>query len=1548
MKFPRDELDLDDLDTSRSIQFQITDWFIPEADKFREKSEELEKYTIIIYGVLENGYTICTNVINYEPFFYVKPPPDWDDITDLEFNNKMYQLNDIMTDETYPCTFKDNTYNAKIIPKTLAQHFNGLLMVKKKDFWGFTNNKIFRYIKVSVKSLALYNKLKYYFTYRKKDNYKLYESNIDPFLRYIHIQDIKPCGWITIDKFNETDNESRCDYNITTNWNDIHHIDINKIAPLLIVSFDIECTSSHGDFPVPKKDYKKLSQDLAVIAKMGYEYDEDFLINWISNIYINDVIIDKNIKINRVYPKKSVDIDNIKTSISNNSYKIIDILNKISSFSSNSDDDTDDENEKSTKKISVKEQNIEEDRLNSLLSSILPPLKGDKIIQIGTTVHKYGSDDIIYKNIITLDSCDDIEDVDVISCNTEKKLLMEWRNLLIRLNPDIIIGYNIFGFDMEYLWVRAQQNNIIDEFSLGLGRKINRKVQLIKQELSSSAMGQNILNYFDMDGTVVIDLLKVMQRDQKLDSYKLDNVASIFIGDKKDDLTPNEIFNKFKGNSTDRCVIAKYCIQDCALVNRLLHKLKIIENNIGMGNVCLVPLNFLFKRGQGIKIFSLISKLAMDKGFVIPVKNYIKDSLDIDTDGYEGAVVLEPKEGIYLNEPIVVFDYGSLYPSSMIARNLSHDCYIIDKKYMVEDPNIDYMKVCYDIYEGLGDKKTKTGIKECIFAQYKNGKKGIIAEILNTLLQERKKTRKKIEYKTLTLKSGDKVIGFSTLNNDIYDVINIDTNNKISINKNDVIDITDTYNNFEQDVFDALQLAYKITANSLYGQIGARTSPIYLKEIAACTTATGREMIMIAKEFVETNYNADVIYGDSVMPYTPITILNSSNNIEITTFENLNGDWIDYKNFKPNDLDRFNKEQFIPKNLKVWTHKGWSVINRIIRHKTTKKIYRILTHTGLVDVTEDHSLLNSKEEIIKPSDCIIGQELLHSIPETPEILNTEELSYRLGLFDSDGNRKEHIKKGCLRFDTKNQISAQSYCVMLQKLGYKVSINTRKDKPNIIRLKYTKNKLRKNSNSIKKIEVLHEAYDGYVYDIETEQGVFHAGIGNLILKNTDSIFCKFPLKDDEGNLVYGKDSLQYAIDIGKEVEKKIVKIMPSPQKLNYEKSLYPFILLSKKRYVGNLYENSTTKFKQKSMGIVLKRRDNAPIVKKIYGGIIDILLNKQDLEYSVEFLKDCLKDLVNGKTPIEDLIISKTLNSSYKDPTKIAHRVLADRIGDRDAGNKPAINDRIPYVYIKNPNATLQGDRIENPEYIKQNNISPDYLHYITNQIMKPILQIYNLCLDQLPNYDKNDDYWIELENELKNKPLYIDDRRRKNRLANLKLNMVKDLLFQEFIDILKEPILPKSKKPKICKSVSIKDNITTNTIKNDTIDNIKAYIKITKNNKLSTINSIAYLIDNNNKKLWEYKNDKCDSKDNEIINIILMILNIDNIITPIFITINGNKPFLDKYKMILIKYKLFIKNNKNFNISNIIQEGDIGMAKELKEFMIYSKLLNVYDKFKLL
>ncbi len=1504
--FPR--LEIDDLESNdKPIIYQITDWFIPETDKNKEDYEPDENYTIYIYGTTEDNITVCTKVLNFKPFFYVKPPSSWEDLDTKAFTSKMKNLEAKLRDDRYESRFKGGkTFQRKIINDDKQSHFHKIELVTKKDFWGFTNNKDFRYLKVIVNSLYMYNNLKYFFQSDEviKDGFKLYESTIDPFLRFIHMKMIKPCGWIKVSNYEFKDNipDTTCNYNISVDWNDIEAVDINKIAPMLVASFDIECTSSHGDFPVAIKNYKKLAQDLCYLSKRNL--DDSNLITYIYNAYFDDVIIKDDCKINRLYSK--IDIgEELKKTLKTYETSIRFLLSKVKTTEMPDDDDDDEEEVSGGKKLTSKEYNEIEDALNSKLTEILPPLEGDKIIQIGVTVNRFGSDEIIYKQMISLNDCDDIEGVEVKCCKTEADLLLYWKRLMTKLNPDIIIGYNIWGFDIEYLWDRSKELGINSKFRKGLGRIRNRTCNLIEQKLASSALGENFFKLFEMDGVVCIDLYKVMQKDYKLDSYKLDNVASIYIGEKKDDLKPNEIFEKFKGNSADRCVIAKYCIQDCILVNKLLHKLKIVENNIGMGNVCLVPLNYLFRRGQGIKIFSLIANECMKKGYLIPdIKKYIADD---DTDGYEGAIVLDPKEGIYLDEPIVVFDYGSLYPSSMISRNLSHDTYIIDEKYKeIDDDNVEIIKVSYDLYEGVGDKKTKTGVKDCYFARYKDGRKGIIPDILEMLLNERKNTRKKIEYKTVVVNDGREFSGVTDEKGDDIIISDVELNMKTKIPKKEIKEIKDTYDKFECAVFDALQNAYKVTANSLYGQIGARTSAIYLKDIAACTTSTGREMIMLAKKFVEENYETNVIYGDSVMPYTPITY-KLNDKINVSTFEKLEGEWFDYSNFKPFDTDRFNKEQFIPENMLVWTGSEWSKVKRIIRHKTIKKIYRVLTHTGLVDVTEDHSLLDEKSQIIKPVDCVVGQELLHSKPDITinsnndmdeeqayiygvfvgdgscgsykfkdgikyswainnkdiellekcktileriegipfKIINTIKSSnvykliphsggynsikylvlkyrencylnnskvvpndvlnsntnvlekFRQGLHDTDGNRKEYIKTGALRIDTKNQVTAQTYCLLFQLLGYNVSINTRSDKPNIYRLNYTFKNPRVNAIAIKKIDVLHDQYNGYVYDIETEKGVFHGGVGNIILKNTDSIFCKFKIRDESGMEITGKDALPYAIKIGQEVEGKIKKFLPYPQKLNYEKSLFPFILFSKKRYVGNLYENdANAKPKQKSMGIVLKRRDNANIVKKVYGGIIDIILNKQDLNLSIQFLREELSDLVEGKTDMKDLILSKTLRGFYKDPTKIAHKVLADRIAIRDPGNKPAVNDRLQYIYIKNKDAKLQGDKIETPEFIQEMGLEPDYLHYITNQIMKPILQLYVLCLNELDAYQEAADYWTKIEEELKLKEMYKDDTRRKNRIENLKLMKVQELLFDEFISKLKEPKVKAIKAPK--------------------------------------------------------------------------------------------------------------------------------------------------------
>lgn len=1177
MEFPRKEnIVLEGHDTP--LQFQITDFFVPEADKSKRilsrdpnKREEIdykkdpEEYKVILYGCTQDGNSVCAEVTNYCPYFYVRIPARFSNRTEKEIKTWISEFKMYLLEGTYhdPIYFKKYQKDVSIITNWYKKHLVSVKLEYKKEFMGFTNGQLFPFMKITVKSLALFNRLKYFFQSppqdfltKYKEPFKLYESNIDPMLRCIHDLGILPCGWVELPAkcysvlANGCEDDSYCRTNFTVevHYKYVKPLDNNGTAPLTIASFDIECTSSHGDFPVAIKDYQKLAKDLISVAQC-IRYTKDDLIQWITRAYKEDVILNDMCKIHRLYPIEKVSELNLHNALHEVLGRVMDLMQEVKNDAEGEDGSDDEEDVGEKKKLIYYEtaiKNILTWKNREKKIPQLPKLQGDAIIQIGTTVHRYGSDEIIYRNIITLKSCDPIEGVDVQAYQTEAEVLYAWKELIRRLDPDILMGYNIFGFDMPYIWDRATEllgtNN---NYGVGWGRRSERECVMIEQRLSSAALGDNVLKYFDMDGVVLVDLYKVMQRTP-LESYKLDFVANLYLGDQKNDLKPYEIFEKFKGSSYDRKVIAEYCVQDCALVNRLFHKLKVLENNNAMGNVCLVPLSYLFMRGQGVKIFSLVAQFCKNENFAIPVLRGFRDDVEEEDAGYEGAIVLNPKEGMYLDNAITVLDYSSLYPSSMIERNLSHDCYVNDPAYD-NLPGVNYLTVTYDIYEGVGDKKKKVDEKSCKFVQLPNKEKGVIPRILMKLLTQRKNTRKKMEYETVTCKDGSSFSGLVKETETELVIMDIEKKSQWTVSKNLVVSREDTYNNFEKLVFDALQLAYKVTANSLYGQIGSRVSPIYLKDIAACTTATGRERIMMAKDFVEKNYDAKVIYGD----------------------------------------------------------------------------------------------------------------------------------------------------------------------------------------------------------------------------------------------TDSIFIKFSFYDKDGKPITGRETLPLGIAAGQKASQEIKSILPEPQSLEYEKTMFPFIIFSKKRYVGLLYEDDANKKpKLKSMGIVLKRRDNAPIVKKIYGGIIDILLYKYDLEASVQFLKQELQKLVDGKYPLEDLIITKTLKGSYKDRSKIAHCVLADRMAERDPGNKPQVNDRLPYVYIQTGgDVKLQGDRIEHPEYIREKHLTPDYQFYISNQLLKPICQIYALCVERLPGYSYSPSYWEQWNEELKNNKIYCDSElKRKNRIDALREQEAEALLFSSFMD----------------------------------------------------------------------------------------------------------------------------------------------------------------------
>ena len=286
----------------------------------------------------------------------------------------------------------------------------------------------------------------------------------------------------------------------------------------------------------------------------------------------------------------------------------------------------------------------------------------------------------------------------------------------------------------------------------------------------------------------------------------------------------------------------------------------------------------------------------------------------------------------------------------------------------------------------------------------------------------------------------------------------------------------------------------------------------------------------------------------------------------------------------------------------------------------------------------------------------------------------------------------------------------------------------------------------------------------------------------IYGDTDSVFFTFNLATPAGEPIRGKQALEITIELAQEAGHLASSFLKGPHDLEYEKTFMPFCLLSKKRYVGMLYEHDPNKCKRKEMGIVLKRRDNAPIVKDIYGGIIDILMKQQDIKKATEFLKSCLTNIVNENYSVDKLIITKSLRSGYKKPQQIAHKVLADRITSRDPGNKPSSGDRIAFCYIHNTNKkALQGEKIETLAFINENKLKIDYSFYITNQIMKPVQQLFALVLEKIWEMQNKKGKIVKFKRDVQILQENTDPDKFDDKLETLRNKEIKVLLFDEFL-----------------------------------------------------------------------------------------------------------------------------------------------------------------------
>merc|ERR1719429_840387 len=223
---------------------------------------------------------------------------------------------------------------------------------------------------------------------------------------------------------------------------------------------------------------------------------------------------------------------------------------------------------------------------------------------------------------------------------------------------------------------------------------------------------------------------------------------------------------------------------------------------------------------------------------------------------------------------------------------------------------------------------------------------------------------------------------------------------------------------------------------------------------------------------------------------------------------------------------------------------------------------------------------------------------------------------------------------------------------------------------------------------------------------------------VIYGDTDSVMVNFGVPTVEEAMKLGEEAANY-------VTQKFVK----PIKLEFEKVYFPYLLINKKRYAGLYFTKPDTYDKIDCKGIETVRRDNCPMVAKMMNTCLQKILVERNPNGAVDFVKQTISDLLCNRIDISQLVITKELtrnDDEYK--AKQAHVELANKMKKRDAGNAPKLGDRVPYVIINAAKGTPAYQKAEDPIYVLENNIPIDAQHYLTNQLSKPLLRIFEPIL----------------------------------------------------------------------------------------------------------------------------------------------------------------------------------------------------------------------------
>lgn len=556
---------------------------------------------------------------------------------------------------------------------------------------------------------------------------------------------------------------------------------------------------------------------------------------------------------------------------------------------------------------------------NSTYMSSMPKAErpGDKTFQIGYTMlypATQGRPKKYKKVLLTLGKCDPIEDVTIKECRTEADLMVQLTKDMVEEDPEVVIGFNILGWDINYMIDRCKKHcRCLGEFDM-MGCIEGRHSPEEKISWGSSAYGKQEFSYLNAEGRLFIDLLPYIKRNYKLPNYRLETICEEFLKTNKDPLKPKDIFKLYREFKPEGlATIGKYCVQDSYVTLLLYEKLLVWFDLSESAATNHVPMFDMFTKGQQIKMYAQVYSYCFHNDIVIESNAYVAK----EDEHYKGAYVSEPIKGLY--NRVVPFDFASLYPSIMRAYNIDYSKLVIDESIPDEDCHVmeweehEYCssKGCpKDIFKGKKPPKLKDGTTKCICAKFKYrwlkhdvSGKGILPTLLESLLSARKRTRKIIAMNENDIKVFKKVLSRETMLKEyeegwvermkVYEekketvpAIEIVRSKCATITKTESGECATIRTDVELDekersvlkeridaleslntVLDRRQNAYKVNANSIYGACGAKKGYAPFLPAAMCVTFMGRTNILKVNDFVQSKYGAKVIYNDTDSAY---------------------------------------------------------------------------------------------------------------------------------------------------------------------------------------------------------------------------------------------------------------------------------------------------------------------------------------------------------------------------------------------------------------------------------------------------------------------------------------------------------------------------------------------------------------------------------------------------------------------------------------------------------------------------------------------------------